>query len=68
MDLIRDNMDSITQERPNEESILNVNKQVIWQSLSKAFATHVEKSIIFATIGEGRFAALFLIIAVTFKV
>ena len=68
MDLIRDNMDNITQERPNEESILNVNKQVIWQSLSKAFATHVEKSIIFETIGKGRFAALFLIIAGNFKV
>ena len=40
-------MDYIRQKRLNESPIINVNKQIIWQSLNKKFDAHIKKSINF---------------------
>ena len=40
-------MDDITQESPNEGSILNFHKRHYRQSLNKTIGTHVEKSMVF---------------------
>ena len=45
-------MDDFRQEMPNEGPILNFNKILYRQSLTKAFGTYFEKSMVFKTLNQ----------------